>query len=611
MPIEVTPRKFQNAVQMGFRRLENFRNARLLFLRNYVGQYYDKDRGSIGTEPLNMIFNAIRVLVPNLVMTLPKHTIRADFLAYREYAELLAMALNYSDKEIGMRDIYRRWVVDSLFCMGIVKTGMCESNRVIFFDEDDRVDPGTVYTEIVNFDNFVFSKCDDLRHATWVGDRIRVPRQQLLDSGLYNNDLVKQLPKSGTEVDDGSEKLSRRNVSKNQEIDLQDDVDVVEIWIPNANALVTVPGSRTTFDEYLRIADYYGPEEGPYTYLKMTPPVPDNPIPIAPVAMWNDLHMLANRMAVKIVQQAERQKDVLGYKPSAADDAQEILDSEDGDTIKLNEPKGAQMFSFGGQQRSNEAHIQQLMLWFNLMSGNTEALGGLRENSATATQAQILAANQSIGIGDMKDITYQAVAEEARKRAWYMHSDPLIEIPLIRRRQIPAQYAQGLMGPQMVQPAQFVDEQVILTPEVRKGHFIDFHFSIEPKSMSRLDPHLRFQRCMEFAIKAIPAAATAAQICFQMGVPFSFPKFVVKLAKEADIEWMDEVFYDPEFQMRMAEIMMKTPGFAGSQGQIAGQIQNNQPPGVAKVPTAASQPNREAQAGAVASQSAMATNERY
>jgi len=394
-------------------------------------------------------------------------------------------------------------------------------------------------------------------------------------------------------------------------IDLQDYVDVVEIWVPNANALVTVPGSRTTFDEYLRIADYYGPEEGPYTYLKLTPPVPDNPIPVAPVSMWNDLHMLANRMALKIVEQAERQKDVLGYKPSAADDAQEIIDAEDGDSIKLNDPKGAAMFSFGGQQRSNEAHIQQLMLWFNLMSGNTEALGGLRESSATATQAQILAANQSIGIGDMKDITYEAVAEEARKRAWYLHTDPLIEIPLIRRRQVPAEFAQGPTGPQMVQPAQSIEEQVILTPEARRGDFLDFHFSIQPKSMSRLDPHLRLQRCMEFGIKMIPAAATAMQICMQMGIPFSFQKFVIRMAKEADIEWMDEVFYDPEFQMQMMETMMKTPGFQGSQGSVAGQMQNNQPPGVAKVPTAASQPNRDAQAGSVESQSAMATNQAY
>ena len=611
-PTEITPRKVQEAVQMGFRRMENFRAARLMFLRSYVGQYYDASKGDIGTEPLNLIFNAIRVLVPYLVMNHPKHDVKTDFMAYRGYGDLLAMALDYNAKELKLRDILRRWIVDAIFTMGILKTGLCSSDSVISFDETDEIDPGMVYTEVVEFDNFVFDpNTHRLEEASFLGDRVRVPRIQLLDSGLYDNAIVERLPRSGTEVDDGSESLSQSGIDAKEMGDLEDFVDVVELWVPQAQSVVTVPGSRMLADDYLRVDDYYGPNEGPYTFLRLTPPIPNNPLPIAPVGVWHDLHVRANRMAVKIMDQADRQKDILVFPRAGADDAQDVVDSSDGDAIAADNPGEAKIFSFGGQQRSNEAHMVQLQMWFNQVAGNPEAMGGIKSDAATATQANILQSNASIGIEDMRDIVYLAVGDEAAKRAWYLHTDPLIEIPLIRRMQVPAQYTSTPEGQMMMsQPAQLQEIQVFLTPEARAGDFLDFHFEIQPKSMSRMDPQMRLQRAMEFAVKLIPAAATAAQICMQMGVPFSFPRFVTRMAREAGIEWMDEVFLDPEFQMQMAEMMMRTPGMEGSQGTMTGQgsaspgaVQQNinmGPPahGVGPVPTPQQMNNQGAQQGA-------------
>jgi hypothetical protein len=105
---QVSPRKVQEAVNRGFQRLHNFRQARLMFLRNYVGQYYDRTAGEIGGEALNLIFNAIRVLVPNIVLSFPKHTLVTPYLAAKNYGELLGLALDQHDKQINVRDVYRR-----------------------------------------------------------------------------------------------------------------------------------------------------------------------------------------------------------------------------------------------------------------------------------------------------------------------------------------------------------------------------------------------------------------------------------------------------------------------------------------------------------------------
>lgn len=612
MAFKITPPKVQRAVQSGFRRLENFRKTRLMLLRNYTGQYYDKSHGRIGTEPLNLTFNAIRVLVPNLVMNFPKHNVTTHFTAYRDYASILAMALDAQAKDINIRDTYRRWIVDALFCMGILKTGLCQSKEVIYFDEDDQVDPGTVYTELVDFDDFVFApNARDLDEAAFTGHAIAASRSQLLDSGLYKNDLLERVPTVGEMRRRRAADLSMTNINRDDAEDFTDNIELVELWVPRADAIVTVPREDMNLPDYLRVAEYYGPDEGPFTYLKLTPPVPNNPLPVAPVGIWADLHVMANRMVHKIMQQADRQKDIIGYRRSAADDAQEMVDARDGEAVAMEDPEAVRAFSFGGQQKSNEAHIAQLQMWFNLMSGNTEALGGIRSDAATATQAEILQANGSVGMEDMRDIVYTAASEEARRRAWYLHTDPLIEVPLIKRQQVPAVRATDVFGQsQLVEPARIEDQQIILTPEARRGDFLNYQFEIVLRSMSRLDPVLQSRNTLEFLIKAVPAAVQAAQASAMMGVPLSFPRLLARIARDQyQLEWFDEVFYDPEFQQVVAQVMQQTPGMEGSQGMAAGIAQNGQPANLPKVQGPGQQKNSQRQQGAAPAQGTLRTNE--
>jgi hypothetical protein len=506
------------------------------------------------------------------VSNFPKNVVTARFLMYRGYAELLGMGLDYLDKKIDIKTALRRWIVDSIFTMGVMKTGISTSKDTIQFNDNVNVDNGQPYAEVVDFDDWILDPAaKHIEEAAFVGNRVRVPRKMLLDSGLYRNDLVERLPSADVDPYDKREAqtISQHEVTPVEINDLQDYVDVNEIWVPAAKAIVTVPSGQQVYDDYLRVDDYYGPDEGPYTYLALTPPVPNNPLPIAPVGIWHDLHVMANKMAKKIMEQADRQKTVLGYKRASMDDAQELIDAGDGEAIAMDDPQGVQSFSWGGQEKTNEAHLGQLAYWFSLMSGNTDQLGGQRVNAETATGQEILQKNGSIRIEDMRDIVYAGTTEINRKLAWYLHTDPLIALPLIKRVPIPAQTVMGPMGPVLVPPRQ-IEQQVILTPDARQGDFLDFQFSIEAKSMSRLDPANRLQKMLLLASSVIPAAATAAQLCVQMGVPFSFPKFLLRMAKELDIEWMDEVFYDQDFQAMVQQLAARTPQIGPSKGQPGG-----------------------------------------
>jgi len=563
MPINhVTPKKVQEMAHRGIKRMRNFRNARLMFLRNYVGQYYDKENGEIGAEALNMIFNAIRVLVPHIVMNFPKHNLETPYLFQRQYGEDLASALAFSDKRIDIPTEYRKAIVDAVFTLGIIKTGLAQSDSIYALDEYDRIDSGSLYSKTVEFDNLIVdpgSREHMFADAQILGDAMTVPRGMLLESGLFKNDIVELLPRAGDDHNDKAYEMSMRGIKPDENFELEDEVEIIELWVPSANATVWLPGSEhVEFDDYLRADDYYGVNEGPYTFLALTPPVPGNPIPVPMVGVWNDLHTLGNRMAKKIIDQAMAQKDITAYRRASADDAQELLDAADGESIACDDPEGIKVISFGGQQQSNEVALMQLSNWFNLMAGNPETMGGQRENSDTATQAKILSNNATVGLDDMKDMVYKFSAAEARKRAWYIDADPLMEIPIVRRVQQPGQVIMGPTGP-IPLPGQIVDEQVILTPELRAGNFLDFTFSIETDSMGRKDSVTRYAQAMDFMQKALPSVMTAAQTAMMLGVPFSPKVCLLRFAKMSGIDWFEEVFADPEFQMMVAMRMMAGP----------------------------------------------------
>lgn len=608
----ISPKKVQESVARGFERLENFRSARLLFLRQYTGQYYDRTSGTVGTEALNLIFNAIRILLPNLVLSFPKHTLVTPYLEAKDYAEMLGLALDQHDKQINIRDLYRRAIVDAIFTIGTIKTGLAAGDTVYAFDDEDAVDAGTIYSEVVDFDNLVVDpNCKEhmFRDARFIGDRITVPRQMLLASGLYNNDLIERLPAAGHPRPDRAYEQSMRNIHPDENAELEDDVEIVELWVPSANAIVTVPGSKEVlFDDYLRIDDYYGVKEGPYSFLTLTPPVPGNPLPVPSVGIWYDLHVLSNRMAKKIIEQAERQKDIVAYKRASGDDAEELKNAADGEAVAVDDPDAVKVLPFGGQQNSNEAHLASLQNWFNMMAGNPNQVGGLGVEAKSATAASLLQNNASIGLEDMKDLVYQFAATEGRRRAWYMHTDPMMNIPLTRRVMQPPFYIQGPQGPIMTQPPMMNDTQVMLTPEARRGEFMDFMFDIQPESMGRRDSRTRFAQAVDFATKIMPAAMSAAQAAMMLGIPFSAKALILRMAKDEGIDWMDEVFYDPEFQMQLMQQMAMGPQVGPSKGQAAppqqpgnlmGQImQNGQPSSVMAPQGPQAQDNAQAQGGA-------------
>ena len=607
--MDMAAQTLRKSALAGFKRFRNFRAARHLFIRAYAGQYYNQSHGVVGQEPLNMAFTAIRALVPNIVTRNPEVVVSSDYLMYREYADLLALSLNYMSKKIKLPDILQRGLVDAIFTLGIFKVGLGTTDSLVYFGEEG-VDPGQLYVDTVDFDNFT---CDPMakqfKSAAFIGERIRVERNEIMDSGLYDNSIIEKLPPSAdahyqTQDQKLTRHLSHDWTARSAQDKLHDSIDLLELWIPGANVLVTLPYKNSGGERFLREEDYFGPDDGPYSFLSLTPAVPDNPIPVQLAGIWQDLHTIGNRIAKKTLDQAEAQKDVLGFQRQYADDAQELVDANNLDAVAMQDPNAAKMFSFGGQNPLNERMTAQLLQWFDQFSGNTSMLGGSGVSTDVATVANIMNQNTATGVTYMRDRLYGTTQDIMRKCAWYMHTDELIRMPLIQRETIPAQYNISAEGVQMTAPARVEETQVFLTPGVRRGDSLDFAFDIEQDSMAPVNWQVRLQQLDALTIKIIPAAAQAAQICAQMGVPFSFERLITRVAKMMNIDWIDEIFQSPELIAQMAAAAQAGPQPPGQDGAASsGAIrQNGGAVTQSTPPDAGVRQRQEAQAGAAQGQ---------
>ena len=580
---EITARKLSLAAKDGFDRLKTYRKNRAMFIKKFVGQYYAKAHGITGDMPINLVFNAIRVTIPNIIMKNPLNKVVTEIIPYKQYADMLSLGLDFNQKKMKLKNTLRAGTVDTFFGMGIYKTGISQSGQVL--NEDNTlIDPGQLYTDIVDLDNFTMDPtCYRREEASFLGDRIRVPRQVLLDMDGVNHDLVALLPAYNAQVDPnkGIHTLTQAQLQSIAMQNLQDFVYVVELYVPAANAVALIPDPHTKiFDEFLSIKDFFGPDTGPYTFETLTPVVPNNPLPIAPVGVWYDLADAANRMFKKTMDQADRQKDLVVYNPAESDTAQDLLDAEDGEYIAANDPKAVQVLQLGGQRKGNEAMMQQTQLWFNYMSGNPDQIAGLKSDANTATQADILYSNANIGIEDTKSIIYDTAADISSKQAWYMMNDPLLHQVLCKREP----------GNEQV--------QITLTAEQREGDFLDYAFEIIPKSMAIVNPAIRSKRIIEFATNVLPAATTAASMMLQMGQPFNLQAYLSMVAEELDITpQVQHLFNDPHFIERMELMMQMGPQSAGqgNPNTAAGVKQNRGFPGKTKIRSLSGQVNSDRQ----------------
>lgn len=600
MSRSLTAQKLGDSVLEGFKRLEHFRKARAYAVREYMGTYMAQKYGLTGERPINLVFLTIRAMIPNLIQKPGATKVLTDLLQQREYAEKVGLGLTQLHKKLKLHRILRSGLVDTaLGGLSIYKTSLAQSGQKITIDADIDVDPMQIYTKLVSLDDFtVDPMCRRFDESKFVGHRVRIERAKLLDLDGWDHDLIKRLPRAtGKHETERSEAITQEDPNSMIFNAWQDYVNVVEVWVPEADAICYIPDpAEATAKDFLKVEEYYGPDDGLYTYGTITQPVPDNPFPVAPVGVWRDLADMTNRLFKKAMDQSDRQKNVGLYNPAQFDTAEAIHDALDGQWLPTEDPSAINIQSFEGADQGTVQMTQNLYGWFNLVAGNPDMMSGSAINASKATGQQILQQNASISINDMRDMTYETTADIAGKQAWFMHNDDLLfqpdqpGIPLVKRMPTGE------------------ERQMFLTPADKTGNFDTLGFEIVQRSMSIVDPATRERVLSYFVGQVVPQAFMALQVSMQAGMPFNISTYLMNVAEDLGVESIiDGVWEDPTFRARMQWFSDMIGSPKKGAAQRSGGMQNNGsfPVGGSPLGTPTQMFNQNAQATAALGQAQM------
>lgn len=505
-------KNLHDAIERSHKMAEPMLSQRQRMLKEYASGFYSKS-GPDSRKPLNMVYRGLSILVPLLVSRAPRTMVRARSIQLKPFADTLRMTLNYFAKNIDLDTVIRESVVNSLLYMGITKTGLTDSNQYVKDIYGYEYDPGEVFVENVDPSDYVWdvvarSKGD----MDFEGNRYRVPLEYLRESDDFEN-VDRLQPKYATYSSQRTAEDIAKSAAGSFEInEMQEYAEVYDIWMPSEGVVLTLPQPGEG-DKPLREVEWDGPESGPYDILKFST-FPESIVPVPPVYAWLDLHDYINTMARKMGRRANREKNILIYSGVAEEDARNIVEAEDNEAVRVDDADAFQNLQMGGINDDSYTYIGWLKQMWSEMAGNADLVGGLRPQAETLGQEQMLYANATVGLEDMNRAVQKFTESILRKVAWYVWTDPLININVTKR----------VKG--------YGDFEVKFSQEAKEGDFLDYNIELEPYSMREMSPTMRMRRIMELVSGII---LPTADISAQQGNQLDIAQLVKLVGRDLDL----------------------------------------------------------------------------
>lgn len=476
MPIDY--KRLKTSVDYNFSQMSTYRENRYKNVKQYVGGNYSKN-GSSQKLPVNYMMLAVCIYVQRLVSSNPKAFVSSIPQSLKPAAFNLGLACNQVIEEIDFKRTMQLVVLDALFGMGIIKKGITLKSKFDF--NGFKHDIGQCYCDHVDMDDYVFDmSAKKFEHCSLMGNKYRRPYDLVLNSGLYDPELIKRCKRQKNSAyrknsqsggDYEIEGISRDGDSYNEETYL-DYIDLIDLWLPYEGKFVTLPYAydQNNWDAPLREVDFEGPENGPYDILGFHD-VPGQILPLPPAAAWYELNELGNKLFRKLSRQAERAKTILAVMKGGEKDGKNIVDASDGDVIGAANPEKCKEYKFGGVDNVGLAFFLQVKQLFSYHAGNLDSLGGLGAISETVGQDKLMSESSSVTINGMQSRVYDFSKRALKDFAWYLWYDPFVEIP----------FTKPVKGTSISIPYVFTEED-------KEGDFLDYNFNIVPYSMQEETP---------------------------------------------------------------------------------------------------------------------------
>ena len=567
-----TATRFARHLDAGWTALEWARNTYKINWREYVGRDYGE--GDDIKRAINLIQQAVTVIIPNVIAQRPDNKVRPGRTDLRGEAAKLEKRLDYHFDQQDIAQKVRDTTIDAMLAPigGLLKVGFRMGGEAIKSEDGRSIRLAEPFVDRIHPDMYA---CDpeakSIDTLQWEAHKYPIRRDLAVRSGLFGRDqgeLPEGLP-PGVEVatrKEAAEFLSHVNPLEDgqREADVSGtalavsdqhvlterimlwDVVIYEagtIFIGTLAASADNGEAVESFGKWLAFAKWDGPETGPIQHLGFHR-APGNVPYVAPVSMWIDLHDAMVTLSAKLVRSVKNQKRNFTYTPAVAQGALALAAALDGQAIMVQDPTQIGTIDTGGLQQGVLDSHRYLMENFNSAS-NVQQIAGSSSIADTATEASLLHANAAVKIRDMRDTVAGVMGRIARHFAWYELNNPLAQWSVQAR----------LGGGRTV--------DVTFDAARRNGTLMDYSFTIDVTTMLGEDSMVRARRLIEmFQVfgSLLPFV--------QQGV-LDGPALAQTLGREFNMTELDEIFADPRRVMELAQLQMQPDQMApGPQGQV-------------------------------------------
>jgi hypothetical protein len=512
--------KLQKAVTWSRDKLDPFLEERHHMVSQYVGPHWSESNPKLG-RPVNMIELFVIVVLSQLSGRNPKISITSKHREVRPSAYALELQTNVLAEQIGLGDSIEASVLDSLFGLGVVKLGERAAGQFNYGDQLFTM--RKPYCQPIDMANWVH----DMAARRWnqihfEGNYYRIERSTL-ESGAYNEEAVERFMSTAPERSPTSREHDTHDIQTSDDpssTEYRRRYEVLDLYLPHERRMLTLPPTGP-WDQDSILRERIIPKEEPEPYHKLVlNRVPDATMPLAPLTNLRDLDEAMNKLMVKAIKRANRQKDNPVYGAGGEESAQTIKNAVDGEWIFLANPV-VQNVKTGGIDGQTMALVLGMRDMFSYHAGNLDLFGGLGNQSPTATQDKLLSQNASQRISTMQLKAMNFVQGIMRDLAWYTYHDPVMEY----------QVEKVITG---------TDQTILSTfgPDQRSAPFLDFAFKIEPYSAQHRSPQERWMVLQQ----ALQALAPFIQMGVQQGTVPNVAAMARAASQMLDIPEFDEFF---------------------------------------------------------------------
>lgn len=536
------------AMMRGRLALKRYRAERAFAVRSYAGNHWSEETSQLGERrPVNLISEYCRVVGRTLIPKAPRVMLSTFDKHQKAAVEAMQSWANREIRNMRLANTLKRIVLDALFSVGICKVALAtpaEGARVGW-----NLPAGKPFAESIDLDDWV---CDmharDFTECGFMGHRYRVPLEVIRDSSLYHKKARQSLQPSddklyNLEGDQRVRTLGRGTWAGDWE-EFEDFTDLWEVYLPRKRLVLTLAddwitgaaplGVGGTEPVALREQEWIGPDTGPYHLLALYC-VPGNLMPKGPLQDLLDLDDACNRLYRKLVRQGERQKQVGAVQAGATEDGNRIMQANDGDLVRVDNPSSTAQITFGGVDQGNLQFAVHLKDLFEKLGGNIAILGGQAPESKTATQDTMLNQNAGGGVQDMQQTATDFVGEVYEALCWYWWHDPQSVMQTTHR--IPGM--PELTIRQHVHPRGARDPRTGRRHSLsRDARFSDLDIQVDPYSLQDQTPQSRAAALSQTMQQMI---LPLLQLLQGQGISVNMDAFLTILAKYLDMPDLLEI----------------------------------------------------------------------